>query len=176
MSSPGNSNQLCGERTLSCFGVCVRQNFIALQDEIIALIIIYPESEDDERRKIAEEEQREHTDPESIGIRCFIKQNIDNACGIIAGYLLLEKGAKLETKANYAKTPLLWAVASGHEAVVKLLLEKGAKLETKDTSHGQTLLSLAAASGHEAVVKLLLEKGAELESKDNIEISASRIK
>ena len=125
MSSPGNSNQLCGERTLSCFGVCVRQNFIALQDEIIALIIIYPESEDDERRNIAEEEQGEHTDPESIGIRCFIKQNIDNACGIIAGYLLLEKGAKLETK---------------------------------DTSHGQTLLSLAAASGHEAVVKLLLEK------------------
>ncbi len=50
----------------------------------VAVIIIYPESEDDETRKIFEEEQREHTDPESTGIRCFIKQNIDNACGMIA--------------------------------------------------------------------------------------------
>jgi hypothetical protein len=66
---------------------------IALQDvldieadlnDAVALIIIYPESEGDERRKVVEEEQREHTDPESIGIRCFIKQNIDNACGMIA--------------------------------------------------------------------------------------------
>ena len=47
--------------------------------------------------------------------------------------LLLEKGAELESKDNrYGRTPLSWAAANGHEAVVKLLLEKGAELESKD--------------------------------------------
>jgi ankyrin repeat protein len=48
--------------------------------------------------------------------------------------LLLEKGAKLETKDSFGQTPLSWAAAKGHEAVVKLLLEKGAELETKSNS------------------------------------------
>ena len=80
--------------------------------------------------------------------------------------LLLEKGAKLETKNDeYGKTPLLWAAEEGHEAVVALLLEKGAELDSKSKS-GRTPLSLAAGRGREAVVALLLEKGAELDSKD----------
>lgn len=52
--------------------------------DAVALIIIYPESDDDERRKASEEEPRTHIDSKSIGIRSFIKQNIDNACGLIA--------------------------------------------------------------------------------------------
>jgi ankyrin repeat protein len=47
--------------------------------------------------------------------------------------LLLEKGAKLETKDRYSiRTPLSYTIGNRHEVVVKLLLEKGAKLETKD--------------------------------------------
>ena len=74
------------------YGLGVGRN-IALQDvldieadlyDAVALIIIFPETEDDERKKTVEEEQREHTDSKSIGIRYFIKQNIDNACGMIA--------------------------------------------------------------------------------------------
>ena len=80
--------------------------------------------------------------------------------------LLLEKGAELEAKDGYSRTPLSCAVANGHEAVVKLLLEKGAELEAKDKD-SQTPLSYAAENGHEAVVKLLLERGAELEEKDD---------
>jgi len=57
--------------------------------------------------------------------------------------LLLEKGAKLETKSNSGQTPLSYAAEKGHEAVLKLLLEKGAELETKD-KYGRTLLSYAA--------------------------------
>jgi ankyrin repeat protein len=41
--------------------------------------------------------------------------------------LLLEKGAELEAKDQYGRTPLLWAADKGHETVVKLLLEKGAQ-------------------------------------------------
>jgi ankyrin repeat protein len=54
--------------------------------------------------------------------------------------LLLEKGAKLETKDTNGQTPLSYAAGKGHKVVVKLLLEKGAELETKDTS-GRTPLS-----------------------------------
>jgi ankyrin repeat protein len=40
---------------------------------------------------------------------------------------LLDKGANLESKDKYGRTPLLWAAEKGHEAVVKQLLDKGAK-------------------------------------------------
>jgi ankyrin repeat protein len=46
--------------------------------------------------------------------------------------LLLEKGAEVDSKdRKYGRTPLLWAVKNGHEAVVKLLLKKGADLQSK---------------------------------------------
>ena len=35
--------------------------------------------------------------------------------------LLLEKGAELESKDTNGRTPLAWAAANRHEAVVKLL-------------------------------------------------------
>ena len=41
--------------------------------------------------------------------------------------LLLEKGAELESKDKYGKTPLSLAAEMGHEAVVMLVLEKGAE-------------------------------------------------
>ncbi len=77
----------------------------------------------------------------------------------------LEKGAELESKDNYSRTPLFQAAANGHEAVVKLLLERGAELEWKSNIGNMTPLFRAAANGHEAVVKLLLENGAKLEHK-----------
>ncbi|OGE49580.1 hypothetical protein PENARI_c020G07591 [Penicillium arizonense] len=81
--------------------------------------------------------------------------------------LLLDRGARLETKDNvFCQTPLSLAAQNGHNLVVKLLLDKGACLETKD-NFGQTPLSLAAGNGHDLVVKLLLDKGACLETKDN---------
>jgi ankyrin repeat protein len=72
--------------------------------------------------------------------------------------LLLEKGAKLESKdKKYGQTPLSWAAARGHEVVVKLLLERSAELDSKD-NNGRTSLSQAAENGNEAAVKLLLKE------------------
>ena len=79
--------------------------------------------------------------------------------GEMMGYLLKSR-YDLDSKDNYDWTPLSYAAANGHEAVVKLLLEKGAELETQNND-GWTPLSYAVSNGHEAVVKLLLEKGAE---------------
>jgi ankyrin repeat protein len=65
--------------------------------------------------------------------------------------LLLDAG-------KYGQTPLLWAVISGHPAVVKLLIDtRKVIVNMKDSMHGQTPLFWAAMLGHEAVVKLLLD-------------------
>ncbi|KAJ3454410.1 hypothetical protein MRS44_018304 [Fusarium solani] len=77
----------------------------------------------------------------------------------------LSNDHELDLEDSLGRTPLSYAAANGHEAVVKLLLDKGADTESKD-QNGQTPLSYAAANGHEAVVKLLLDKGADTESKD----------
>jgi ankyrin repeat protein len=45
--------------------------------------------------------------------------------------LLLDKGADLQSKDKYGRTPLSWAAEKGHEAVVKLLLKKGARHVTE---------------------------------------------
>jgi ankyrin repeat protein len=65
--------------------------------------------------------------------------------------LLLDKGAKLETKdTRYGQTPLWWAAEKGHEAVVKLLLNKGAEVGIENRG-GWTALQLAALNRHEGL-------------------------
>ena len=95
------------------------------------------------------------------------------SCAAENGYeavvkLLVERGAKLESKDTiHSRTPLSSAAANNHEAVVRMLVKKGADLESKD-NRGQTPLSWAAGNGHEAVVKYLLEQGADLESENHL--------
>jgi ankyrin repeat protein len=109
--------------------------------------------------------------------------------------LLLDKGADIDKHGEHGYTPLLWAAADGHEAVVKLLLDRGAATETRSDhfegslpqlneasgphdgayylkveeklkrEKGWTALLSAAARGHQAVVKLLLDRGASVQTK-----------
>ncbi|OAQ98327.1 hypothetical protein LLEC1_04707 [Akanthomyces lecanii] len=57
--------------------------------------------------------------------------------------LLLDKGADIEAKEKFFRTPISWAANAGHEAIVSLLLDRAAQMESRDTagSYGQ----LAAA-------------------------------
>jgi ankyrin repeat protein len=70
-------------------------------------------------------------------------------------WLLVEKGAELDSKDKYGRTALLWAAENGHEAVVQLLLEEGAEPDSKNSVFGRTPLLWAVENGHEAVVLLL---------------------
>ncbi|CZR69790.1 uncharacterized protein PAC_19690 [Phialocephala subalpina] len=72
---------------------------------------------------------------------------------------LLQRGAQIDSKDRYSRTPLNYAAANGYEAVVKLLIDKGASLEVKD-------IRRAAKNGHATVFKLLLDKGADLGEDD----------
>jgi ankyrin repeat protein len=71
--------------------------------------------------------------------------------------LLTKGGVDADSKNPNERTPLLWAVEGGHEAVVvKLLLAKeDVDLDPKDLNR-RIPLSKAAWEGYEAVVKLLL--------------------
>ena len=69
--------------------------------------------------------------------------------------LVVTAGVDADSKDKDGRTPLSWAAAGGHEAVVKLLVATaGVDADSKDES-GQTPLSHAAYGGREAVVKLL---------------------
>ncbi|KAJ4183501.1 hypothetical protein NW759_017070, partial [Fusarium solani] len=74
-------------------------------------------------------------------------------------------GINIDGKDSDSRTPLWWAAAKGHEAVVRLLLDRGAHTEAADKD-GWTPLWRAAANGHEAVVRLLLDRGAHTEAAD----------
>ena len=112
--------------------------------------------------------------------------------------LLLEKGAKLETKDNSSWTALLYTIEyaienrykddndsnetsyntdnkddkedDNREVIVQLLLEKGANVNSKDKD-SWTLLLYTTRKGHKALVKLLLERGAKLETKNNYSLT-----
>ena len=77
--------------------------------------------------------------------------------------LVLQRADQVSTdvdaKDSRGRTPLSWAAARGHEAVVKLLLATGKVDPDSIDKYNQTPLSWAAGSGHEAVVKLLLATG-----------------
>jgi len=58
----------------------------------------------------------------------------------------------------YGKTPLWWAVWSGHEGIVKLLLARKDVNPNSSSKSCETPLRSAARSGHEGIVKLLLAR------------------
>jgi ankyrin repeat protein len=74
--------------------------------------------------------------------------------------LLLNKGARIETKDRTGRNALHCGSWCGHVEIVKLLLGRGALVNSKD-QEGRTALIGAAGNGHGHVVQLLLNHGAD---------------
>jgi ankyrin repeat protein len=73
---------------------------------------------------------------------------------------LLELGAKVDDTDRTRHTPLHFAAATGHTAVVNVLLQRGADVNARSTD-GSTPLHYAALYGFVQIVQDLLLRGAE---------------
>ena len=79
----------------------------------------------------------------------------------------LEEIERMETGVtdDEGRTPLHYASANGHDAIVRVLLEKGYNVSQADKA-GLTPLHQAAMRGKVSTVELLLSKGANTQAKD----------
>jgi ankyrin repeat protein len=73
--------------------------------------------------------------------------------------LLLERGAEIEARDKFGRTPLFMAAQFGQRNVAQLLIERGADVNAADRS-GRTPLQAAVNAGHGDVADLLRQKGA----------------
>ena len=77
----------------------------------------------------------------------------------IVSSLLAREDVDINSKDEYGRTPLWWAIVEGHDAVVKqLLARKDVDVNPKDSHDSRTPLWWAMVEGHDAVVKLLLAR------------------
>jgi ankyrin repeat protein len=65
----------------------------------------------------------------------------------------------VDTECGYGRTPLLWAVMSGHKEIVELLLAMdGIDPNRVDDQYGRPPLLWATIKRHKEIVDLLLRK------------------
>ncbi|KAL6406443.1 Ankyrin repeat, PH and SEC7 domain containing protein secG [Ilyonectria robusta] len=80
--------------------------------------------------------------------------------------LSFPKGAEVDARDRYGRTPLSYAAWNGHIAIVQRLVRAGARVDSKDEIGG-TPISYALCSGQGAVASRLM-KGAQVDSVDKI--------
>ncbi|NXX38032.1 RN5A ribonuclease, partial [Tricholaema leucomelas] len=79
---------------------------------------------------------------------------------------LLEKGADVNSKAEYGWTPLQSAVQAGDEDLVRLLLDRGACPRARK-DNGGTAFTEAAMVGNVTILELLLNQGLNIDDHDD---------
>ena len=73
---------------------------------------------------------------------------------------LLTKGASVDTKDSFDRTPLMLSVVGGFPDVVAVLLKAGADVHAK-AKYGQTALQFAVERGNRAIETMLRAAGAD---------------
>ena len=68
--------------------------------------------------------------------------------------MLVAKGARIDGRDRYGRTPLHMASQKGHTAVIRFLLEKGADMQVRD-DEGMTPLEKAMVFNRKTVIELL---------------------
>src|SRR5437763_940845 len=80
--------------------------------------------------------------------------------------LLLERGADIQPRDRWGRTPLMVAAKAGNKEMVELLLGWEADVNARD-QRGYTALMYAAWKGHADIVRVLIDRGADVRSVDN---------
>lgn len=86
--------------------------------------------------------------------------------------LLLEQGARINSKDRWNMTGLHLAAEEGHESVVELLLDKNVRTDLKD-DFNETALFRAVRRRHKSVVRLLLKRGIKIQIGESIDVAAA---
>ena len=79
----------------------------------------------------------------------------------------IAKGADVNAKGIWGRTPLHKAVLEGHKEVAELLIAKGADVNAKGNDGGTPLYGVAY-SGHKEIAELLIANGADVNAKDSL--------
>ncbi len=79
---------------------------------------------------------------------------------------LVARGADVNAKDKFSKTPLIQAASKGYAVIVEYLIGKRADVNAKDNS-GRTPLSHAVYNGNSKIVTFLIENGADVNKRDN---------
>jgi ankyrin repeat protein len=72
---------------------------------------------------------------------------------------LLERGANVDARDDFERTPLMMASLGGHSRITEVLIKAGADLDAT-AKYGQTALQFAEERGNNDIVALLLGAGA----------------
>ena len=82
--------------------------------------------------------------------------------------LLLDKGADVNKKTEYGKTPLHYACIGDNLDMAKFLIDNGADVNAKD-DNGETSLHIISKQygSNTELIKLLIDNGADINSRDN---------
>jgi ankyrin repeat protein len=82
------------------------------------------------------------------------------------GFLLMGKGARVDTTDTDGETPLLAAVKQGYTDLAGAILRRGGDLRAVEPGTGRTLLHLAALRGYGDMAELLLARGVDASAED----------
>ncbi|XP_046854028.1 ankyrin repeat, SAM and basic leucine zipper domain-containing protein 1-like isoform X2 [Xenia sp. Carnegie-2017] len=75
--------------------------------------------------------------------------------------ILIEKGAKINSRDRYHMTPLMYTCRNGREKLVEILLQQKPDINKQD-QRGWTALCWAASRGHGRIARMLIDNNANL--------------
>jgi ankyrin repeat protein len=83
----------------------------------------------------------------------------------------LRRGADINKKGTYGKTPLMFAVHLSDAEMVRLLIDNGAKIDATDNGGGTALIYSVAGNKLKAV-QLLIDNGADITMRNHSGVNA----